>query len=290
MTEQREKISLRGEQETLLVPLYAKAVESQRPDPIFVDRKAQKILEQIEYDFAGLHVPRKTAVMVCIRANKLDAYTRQFLAKHPQGIVLHLGCGLDSRCTRVDNRQVEWYDLDVPGVIDLRRRFYDETDRYHMIPSSVTDWDWIEGITAAGRPVLAVAEGLLMYLPEEEVKALILNLREAFPGCELAFDAFSTLTARSVTLHPSLKATGAEARWGIDDPTAIEDWAEGIRLVEEWYFTQAEEIKKLDFGLRLGFWLGSLFQTAKKAHRILYYSLQQLRSTKPSKSEPPNRR
>ena len=273
MADPREKLALTGELETLLIPLYGKAVESQRPDPIFVDRKAQQILAQIDYDFAGLHVPRKTAVMVCMRASRIDAFTRQFLAKHPQGTVLHLGCGLDSRYNRVDNRQVEWYDLDVPEVSDLRRRFYDETGKYHMIPSSVADWDWMEGTTPQGRPVLAIAEGLLMYLPEGEVRALVLKLRDTFPGCELVFDAFSTLTAKTAEQHRSLRATGAATRWGIDDPTAIEGWADGIQLKEEWYFTQAEAIKKLDFGLRLGFWLGSLFKTAKKAHRILYYSL-----------------
>lgn len=272
MIHQKEKILLTEEQETLLVPLYAKAVESRQPNPIFVDEKVQEILEHIEYDFDSLKVPRKTVVTLCIRAKKIDGYTREFLMNHPGGIVIHLGCGLDSRCTRVDG-EVEWYDLDMPEVIDLRRKFYEETDTYHMIPSSVSNLGWIDSISPQDRPVLVIAEGLLMYLKEADVKALILTLKAVFPGCDLVFDAYSVLTARSAGEHPSLKKTGAVIQWGIDDATAIEQWADGIRLKEEWCFTQAEDIAKLGFGYRLAFRIAGLFTMAKKAHRILYYSL-----------------
>ena len=95
---------------------------------ILVDRKAQEILEHIEYDFAILKIPRKTVIMLCLRVKKFDDYTREFLAIHPGGVVIHLGCGLDSRCIRADKGEAVWYDLDMPGVIDLRRKFYKETE------------------------------------------------------------------------------------------------------------------------------------------------------------------
>ncbi|WP_158905491.1 class I SAM-dependent methyltransferase [Rectinema subterraneum] len=248
-------------------------MESRRQNPIFFDRTSKEILDRIEYDFANLKIPRKTAVMLCIRAKKMDDYVKEFLASHPTSIVIHLGCGLDSRYMRVDNGEVEWYDLDMPEVIELRRKFYEETSRYRMISSSVNNLGWISAISAQGRLAMVIAEGLFMYLKEEEVKALILALKEAFPGCLLVFDAYSVLTARSVREHPSIKKTGAVIHWGIDDASAIEQLSEGIRLKEEWYFTQADDIKKLGFGFRLAFGIAGLFSAAKKAHRILYYSL-----------------
>jgi O-methyltransferase involved in polyketide biosynthesis len=269
----KEKITLTEAQETLLVPLYSKATESRRRNPIFADEKAQEILARADYDFAKLNVPRKTSITLCIRANKLDAYTRAFIDNHPQGMVIHLGCGLDSRCLRVRHENVEWFDLDLPDVIELRHKFYEETATYHLIPSSVTDLRWTDVAPYRGRPVLVIAEGLLMYLNEAQVKALILKLKEVYTGCELAFDAFSTLTARRVGSHQSLKKTGAVIRWGIDDASDIERWTTGTRLKEEWYFHQAEEINKLGGGYRLAFRLSGLFQAARKAHRILYYCL-----------------
>jgi O-methyltransferase involved in polyketide biosynthesis len=273
MENKKEKVLFTEAQETLLIPLYSKATESRWPNPIFHDEKAQEILGRVDYDFARLNTPRKTTLTLCIRASKLDAYTRSFLAAHPQGMVVHLGCGLDSRCLRVDHPGAEWYDLDMPDVIELRRKFYPESATYHLIASSVTDLSWTAQAPAHGRPVLVVAEGLLMYLSEAQVKALILKLREVYPGCELACDAFSKFTAERVGGHRSLKQTGAVIQWGIDDAHEIEQWASGIRLKEEWYFNQAEEVSKLGAGYRLMFRLAGMSQMANKAHRILYYAL-----------------
>jgi O-methyltransferase involved in polyketide biosynthesis len=269
----KEKVLLTEAQETLLIPLYSKATESERPNPIFIDKKAQDILAHIEYDFTRLKIPRKTAITLSLRANKLDAYARRFLAQHPQSVIIHLGCGLDSRCLRVAHEGAVWYDLDLAPVIALRRKFYQETLAYHMLASSVMDLRWTERITPCDRPVLVIAEGLLMYLSESGVKALVLKLAEVFPGCELACDVFSTVTVQRSQRIASLKTTGAEIRWGIDDARSIETWAPGVQLREEWYFTQAEEIGRLGIGWRLAFRLAGHFSAANTAHRLLYVDL-----------------
>ncbi|MBN1535353.1 MAG: class I SAM-dependent methyltransferase [Anaerolineales bacterium] len=272
-TNQKHQITLTQAQETLLIPLYAKAVESRQPHPIFFDQKTLDILDQVKYDFSHLNVPRKTTLMVCMRASKLDDYTNNFLAEQPDTVVLHLGCGLDSRYLRINNSRVKWYDLDMPNVIDLRRKFYQETDKYHMIASSVTDHAWLDSLSPINRPVLVVAEGLLMYLREEDVKALFLKLKQTFSPCSIVFDAFSTLTAKSVKHQPSIKKTEAAVHWGIDNPADIEKWSEGIKFREEWFFSQSEIIQKLGTGYRLMFKLANLFPLANKAHRILYFTL-----------------
>jgi O-methyltransferase involved in polyketide biosynthesis len=266
----KAKIALTPEQETLLIVLYAKA---QSNNPLFFDPKAREILDRVDYDFGRLRVPYKSVVLVCQRAKKLDTVTRAFLAEHPNGVVLHLGCGLDSRFWRVDNGHVEWYDLDMPPVIELRRKFYLEPERYHPIASSVTDLTWIDMVAIKDRPVLVVAEGLLMYLAEADVKRLFLRLREDFPGCRLIADVFSKMTARSATKHPSLKQTGATLGWGIDDPHEVESWAPGIRLLEEWYFTQDPDLNRLSTGYRLAYKLAGAFKMVQRAQRIVYYQL-----------------
>ena len=265
----KEKISLTKEQETLLIPLYAKAQDNL----IFTDEKARQILDAVQYDFRQLKIPDKTAVMLRIRAKQLDAYTGEFIAAHPDALILHLGCGLDSRCLRLPRAETLWIDLDMPDVIVLRRKFYAETDTYRMIAASVTDLAWVEQVSADGRPVFVVAEGLLMYLPESDVRALILCLHQAFPGCGLVFDAFSKLTADRVKAHPSLQKTGATVHWGIDDPHEIEQWAEGIRLKEEWFFNQSPDIERLGWFYRWTFRLAAAIPAARRAHRLLYYTL-----------------
>lgn len=269
----KAKITLTPEQETLLIPLYAKA---QPESPLFFDPKAQEILSRVEYDFSRLKVPYKTVVLVCQRANKMDDTARAFLAEHPAGVVLHLGCGLDNRFGRVDNGQVEWYDLDMPPVIALRQKFYAENPRCHLISSSVTDLEWIDTIAAQGKPVLVIAEGLLMYLDEADVKRLFLRLGEAFSGCRLIADVFSKMTAKVATRHPSLKQTGAALGWGIDDSRSVESWAPGIRLLEEWYFSQDPKLDRLSPGYRLAYKLAGAFKAARMAQRIVFYQLSEV--------------
>jgi len=101
----------------------------------------------------------------------------------------------------------------------------------------------------------------------------LLRLREAFPGCRLIADVFSRLTARSATRHPSLKQTGASIGWGIDEPRQVESWAQGIRLLEEWYFTQDPDLDRLSPCYRLAYRLAGALNVVRRAHRIVYYQL-----------------
>ncbi|MCL4559107.1 MAG: class I SAM-dependent methyltransferase [Chloroflexi bacterium] len=265
----KEKILLAKEQETLLIPLYAKAQDN----PLFDDQKARQILDEIQYDFQRLKIPEKTKVTLRMRAKKLDGYTAEFIASHPDTLVLHLGCGLDSRCLRVPRLSSRWIDLDLPEVIELRRKFYPETDSYRMIAASVTDLAWVDMVSPDGRPVFVVAEGLLMYLHESDVRALILRLHQKFSGCGFVFDAFSKMTADRVHAHPSLQKTGASIHWGIDDPHLIEQWSEGIHLKEEWFFSQSDDLDRLSWFYRLMFRLTASIPAVQRAQRLFYFTL-----------------
>ncbi len=266
----RTKLALTPEQETLLITLYARA---QPGNPLFFDPMAQDIMNRVDYDFTRLHVPYKTVILVCQRAKKLDAVTRDFMAEHPGGVVLQLGCGLDNRFWRVDNGHVNWYDLDMPSVAELRRQFFTESERYHLIAASVTDMEWMDTVASGGQAVLVVAEGLLMYLDETNVRRLVLRLHETFAGCRLIADVFSRLAARSAARHPSLKSTGATLGWGMDDPRELEAWAPGLCLLEEWFFTDDPDLARLTLGYRLAYKLAGAFKMAQRAHRIVYYQL-----------------
>jgi len=271
MANDKQKIHLTAEQETLLITLYSKA--SACPDGLLDDKKSQEILAQIDYDFSQLKVPTGTSLTVCIRARKIDENVQAHLASHPDSGVIYLGCGLDSRCARINRKNSEWYDLDFPDVIELRRNFFQESSDYHMIPCSVTDLAWTESIPDRSSIGMIIAEGLMMYLTEAQVKAIILKLKECFPGSLLVFDAYSKMTASRVKDHPSLRKTGAKIQWGIDDPESIENWGEGIQLQEEWFFTQSKAIAQLAFRYQLIFKITGLFMTAKRAHRILIFKL-----------------
>ena len=231
---------LAGVAETLLLPLYIRALESQRPDALIRDDKAVALVEQIRYDsswMTKMRVDEEDQVTLVLRNREFDHYVRDFLARNSEAVVVHIGCGLDSRFERVDNGQVEWYDLDLPEVIELRRKLIDgEGARNHLLACSVLDSAWLNVVSAHHpRPFLFLAEGVLMYFEEAQVKSLVLTLRDHFPGSELVFDAFSPFLVRMNNLRISRTNIGARYHWGLKRGQDLERWGDGITLLDEWF-------------------------------------------------------
>ncbi|MGO4738033.1 class I SAM-dependent methyltransferase [Bosea sp. 2KB_26] len=225
-----EKVTLTRERETLLITLYAKGEESRLRDSLLHDRFAASAVRRIDYDFRKLGVSRDDMIALAMRAHIFDGWTSDFIMRHPDATVLHLGCGLDSRVFRIDPPTgVRWFDLDYPEVVALRRRLYPERHGYTLIGSPVTEPGWLDGVPS-GRPTMIVAEGLLMYLRPDAVPRLIKRLVAHFGHGELAFDAFSPLGLWLVSHHRSVRATGAKLLWSIDEPQELEDRIPGLKL------------------------------------------------------------
>lgn len=215
---------------TNLVTLYLRAYESRSQRPILGDKAAAAAVERIDYDFKRIHrssMPASNQYLVALRAKQLDDWCSDFLRRHPDAVVLHLGCGLDGRVFRLAvPESVSWFDLDQPGVIELRHRLYEETEHYKMIGSSVTDPGWLAGIPA-GRPTLVIAEGLLMYVPETEVRLLLQRLTDQFGCGEMIFDMISPLGP-----PVSRMFTKGIVKWGIGNARDLEKWNPKLHLLE----------------------------------------------------------
>jgi O-methyltransferase involved in polyketide biosynthesis len=217
-----EKVSLTREKETLLITLYGKGEESRMPDSLLHDHFAAEAVSRIDYDFARLKVTRDIMIGLAMRAHLFDSWTREFLARHANATVLHLGCGLDSRVFRIDpGPDVRWFDVDYPEVVALRRRLYPARRNYTLIGSSVTDLAWLDTVAATG-PTLIVAEGLTPYLHRDDGFRLFERLTTQFASGELMFDAYGRLGICLVKYNPSIRATGASMHWSIEDPHEFE--------------------------------------------------------------------
>jgi methyltransferase (TIGR00027 family) len=232
--------SLSGVAETLLLPLYIRALESERPDALIQDERAVALIKQLNPDsswVAKMRVDEEDKISLVLRNREFDRYAGDFMTRNPDAVVVHIGCGLDSRLQRVDNGQVEWYDLDLPEVIELRRKLIGgEGARYHLLACSALDRAWLDVVSAhRPRPFLFLAEGVLMYLEQAQVKSLVLALRDHFPGAELIFDAFSPFLVRMNNLRIARTKIGARYHWGLGNGRELEKWADGIRLLDEWF-------------------------------------------------------
>jgi O-methyltransferase involved in polyketide biosynthesis len=223
-----------GVQKTLSPVLKAKALDNRLPDPILGDEYAERTMRRLDPDYdKGRFGASQVGLVAVVRAKIHDDWARSFLADHPDAVVLHLGCGLDARVYRVDPpATVDWYDLDYPSVIELRKQFLPPREHYTLIDSSVTDLTWLDRIPR-GRPVLLIAEGLLPYLTETDVRGLLISVVDAFPTGQLQFDTVRVWAWRSSKWDPSLRKYDAQFHWGVNDLAALADWHPRLEYVEE---------------------------------------------------------
>lgn len=226
-------VQLSAHAETLLITLYSRALDSGSPDPVLGDPTAGDTVRRIDYDFGRLQVGTDEVVGTALRSKPLDVWTQRFLERHKDAVVLHLGCGLDDRYTRVEpTLGVDWFEIDQPEVIDLRRELYGEQAGRKPIAGSVTDPHVLDAVPV-DRPTLVVAEGLLFYLAEAEVRDLVDALAARISCGELIFDAVTPLGKRLIGRGTSISATGAEVGWALRDPRDLESWHPRLRLLEE---------------------------------------------------------
>ena len=266
--------NLSGVAETLLLPLYNRAMESQRPDAMIKDEKAVELVAQGRLDFSPVRQLRITEMPRAIRiilTREIDRYAREYLARNPQAVVVHIGCGLDTRFGRVAERnsQVEWYDLDVPDVIDLRRKFIGgEGERYHLLACSVLEDAWMEAVKMhAPRPVLFLAEAVFIFFTEAQVRSLVLTLRDRFPGAELVFDGWKPFEIWLGNRYLSPSKFGGLMQWGFWSSREIERWGSGIRLLDAWGFFDQPEPRLNSYR-----WMAPLFRLFKPI-RVFHFQL-----------------
>ena len=260
--------------ETYLAPLYWKAMESQRPDAMIKDEKAVALVTQGSLDFSRVRQIRMNELLNVMRimfTREMDRYARDFLTRHPDAVVVHIGCGLDSRFERVAERnsRVEWYDLDLPEVIELRRRFIgNEGEHYHLLACSVLDNAWLNTVKVhSQRPFLFLAETVFVYFMEVQVKSLVLTLRDHFPGAELVFDGWRPFEVWIGNRYLSNSQFAGLMHWSFWRGQEIEGWGDGIHLLDEWGFFDQPEPRMDSFR-----WMAPIFRLFKPM-RIFHFQL-----------------
>ncbi|MGE5373536.1 MAG: class I SAM-dependent methyltransferase [Bacteroidota bacterium] len=263
---------LSGISETYLAPLYWKAMETQRPDAMIQDEKAVALVTQGVLDFSQVSEIPMNELLLAMRiifTREFDRHARDFINRQPDAVVVHIGCGLDSRFERVDNGQVEWYDLDLPEVIELRRILLNEEhERYHLLGCSVLEHGWLEEVDAcSSHPFLFLAETVFVYFTEAQVKSLVLTLRDHFPEAELVFDGWKPYEVWLANRYLSKSLLAGLMRWGLREGRELESWGKGIRLLDEWGFFDQPEPRLASFN-----WMAPLFRLFKPM-RIFRFQL-----------------
>ena len=273
-----DKIQFAKEKETMLMTLSSRALQSQWKDPILRDPWAEEAMRHIDYDMSKQLTGVASwsmwkdigCTIVATRAATFDQLTSQYLAEAPDATVLHVGCGMDSRVFRIDPpANVQWFDVDYPDVIDLRRQLFPERGAsYHLIGAPLDDLHWLDEVPR-DRPGLLGAEGVLHYLSETEVKTLLNAVVAHFPGGQIIFDICNTLIVKRT--RSNVGGTGATYKWGLDDPQDIKQLEPKLELIKEFRPSEQAAFSRFPLWWRAIYRVQELVPTLRRMERPLVY-------------------
>ena len=251
---------------TLYIPLYGKSLVS-RKGLFLHDPRAEEIWAKEGFPLRGKSASQWLAYYMGMRAAVFDDWVRRQMVAQPDAVILHLGCGLDSRILRADGGNRRWYDVDFPAVMDQRRRYYDETDTYHMISADVRESSWLSGIHA--RQAIVVMEGISMYLTATERTTLLTALCEHFEEVSLLTDCYSKLAARLSRIKNPINDVGVTRVYGVDHPAELT--VSGLLFVQQHDMTPQSMIDQLPEKEQAVFRKLYAGKTSQKLYRLYEY-------------------
>ena len=227
--------------QTLYIPLYGKAYVSQKS--LFLkDEKAEQIWQAKQFPLKGKSKSKWLAYYMGIRSAVFDDWVRAQLNTDKDAVVIHLGCGMDSRVLRLGDHQPMWYDVDFPEVITERKRYYAESERYQMLAADVRDIHWVDRISSAKKAIV-VMEGVSMYLTPNELQSVIEGICARFSEVALLMDCYSVLAAKLTKYKNPINDVGVTLVYGMDDPTMLS--VKGLNYIQEHDMTPQRYIDEL---------------------------------------------
>ncbi|MEX0904982.1 MAG: class I SAM-dependent methyltransferase [Balneolaceae bacterium] len=228
--------TLKGVSETLLIPLMGRALEHDKPNGILQDPKSVEIFEHLDYDFKKFQnkPSERSFLRTTIRTAIIDQWVQPFLEDNPGMTVVEIGCGLNTRFERLDNGKVTWFDLDVPEVMPVWNRFFDNNPRRRFLPFSAFDEGWMPQIKNESQgPFLFISEASVIYFPEKNIKHLFQSLHQNFQGHHYLFDSATPAFLKALKKsNDALIHCGVNFKWTAEDSEIYKKWIPGLEILK----------------------------------------------------------
>ena len=239
-------VELGNVQKTMFLPLWGRAFETKKEKPLLRDQTAVEIIEKVDYDFASIaqNTSELSQVAWIIRSIYTDMVIKDFLEKHPKATIVDVGCGMDTTFDRIDNGSLLWVDLDMPDVIELRRKFIKESERRKFISASFLDEDWLKQIKVVDG-ILFIVAGVFYYFEEDEVKTFLKRIADNFPGCEAFFDVCSPQgvdIANKRVIASSGLDEKSYLKWGLKNANYILSWDSRFEILKIYYYFKHKDL------------------------------------------------
>ena len=258
---------MNGVNKTLYIPLYGKAFVSKKG--LFLDdKKAIEIWEAEGFTLKGKSKSKWLAYYMGIRSAVFDNWLNQQIADNEEAVIIHIGCGMDSRILRVGTKQRKWYDVDFPEVIEERKRYYAQSDDYKMIEGDVRACNWLTSIPEK-KSAIVVMEGVSMYLTSQELHEFIASICAHFEKIALLMDCYTSFAAKMSKHKNPINDVGVTEVYGIDNPTTLNNddfvYVKEHEMIPQKYVDELRGVEKYIFGK---LYAGSF---SKKLYKLFEY-------------------
>ena len=253
---------------TLYIPLYGKSYVS-RKGIILEDKKAEEIWSREGFELKGKSKSKWLAYYMGMRSKVFDMWLTQKMSETENAIVVHIGCGMDSRVERVGTKGHVWYDVDFPDVIQERKHYFKETEEYHMVASDARKQEWMKKLPP-NVPAIIVMEGVSMYFEPQELRKVLEQIAAHFEMVNLLMDCYTTFAAKASKYKNPINDVGVTLVYGLDEPRELE--SSNFKFVKEHDMTPDGFINELEGFEKVIFkklYSGSI---AKKMYRIYEYT------------------
>ena len=227
---------------TLYIPLYGKAFVSSK-NIIIRDKKAEEIWLKEGFGLKGKSKSKWLAYYMAMRSAIYDEWLEKEIKNNPGGVVLHIGCGMDSRVERVALQDIQWYDIDFPDVIKERRKYFTESDCYHMLPADMRTDEWKKYI-GENQDAVIVLEGVSMYFDIQELVGLLSNIATHFKSVKILMDCYTEKAAKVSKYKNPINDVGVTVVYGYDHPEELAEKS-GLAFVHEHSMTPQKYIDEL---------------------------------------------
>ena len=231
LSEMVEIATLSGVEKTLLIPLWARAKETQGRGSIRDELSVQLInrinIEEFGLDNLSPFVRNYLLTAIANRTILIDKYLNRILDS--QTIVVNLGCGLDTRYIRYIEKVKHWYDFDLDNVISLRKKLVDEVDNYSMLAGSLLDEELFDKI--GHKNIVCICEGLLMYFDEATVREFVDNIVSKTESGYLIMETLGNWTKFGV--NPVISKIGEKSKytWTINNQAELLKYNDKLELL-----------------------------------------------------------
>lgn len=245
---------------TAIVTLRCHVLESQKSKPVIKDPMAEYCLDKLASFASGEDKERifnrKLSLAltnhIAIRARKYDKIVNDFISDNPACIVVNLGCGFDTRYWRIYNQKCEYFELDLPEVIEIKKKVLRDKPNYELLGCSVLDTSWIDKVTSkSNRNILLLAEGLFMYLPRNDIISLFRTFSERLYNSQIALEVVTEKYTRGIwkkiVIMKIKRNLGFDAgslyNFGIKRASELETYGEGIKVIDEWSYVEDPDVR-----------------------------------------------